>query len=331
MQSPSEAPFIAAVVQAAPAFLNRDETIERSLELIVRAAAQGARLVVFPELWCPGYPWWVWLGSPAWGSQFMARYLHNSLERDGSQLRAVAATAARHRIHVSFGFSERDGGSLYISQALFGEDGGLLQLRRKLKPARTERATFGQGAGPDLRVIDTGLGRIGQLCCGEHYQILIKAGLMAQQEQIHVAAWPSFSMLRGHAFRTGPEAAQLASRSYALEGQCFVLMSTMVADTDMLETICDTPERLAMMSPCGMARSGGSAMVYSPDGEMLAAPLPEGEVGLVLATIDLQRIASAKIAVDAFGHWARPDIVQLKLCLSERIAGTGSTRREVQP
>ncbi|WP_234638461.1 carbon-nitrogen hydrolase family protein [Delftia tsuruhatensis] len=309
--------FTAAAVQAAPVFLDSDATIRRSLDLIAQAAARGAQLVVFPELWCPGYPWWVWLGSPAWGSRFAQRYADQSLERDGPQLRAIAAAAARHRMHVSFSFSERQGGSLYISQALFGDDGRLLHCRRKLKPARTERGTFGQGSGSDLRAVDTALGRFGQLCCGEHYQVLFKAGLMAQGEEVHVAAWPSFSLLRGSAFRTGPEAAQLASRSYALEGQCHVIMATSVADTDMLETVCDTPERLRMMSPVGMARSGGSSMIYSPDGEMLCEALPEGEVGLVLAEIDRGRIASAKIAVDAFGHWARPDIVQLRLCLSD--------------
>lgn len=312
---PAEQSFKVAVVQAAPVYLDAEATIAKSLDLIRQAADAGARLIVFPELWCPGYPWWVWLGGPAWGAQFLPRYVKSALERGGRELEAISAAAARYRIHVSFGFCEREGGSLYIAQALFASDGRLLQLRRKLKPARTERAIFGQGGGADLRAVDSALGRIGSLCCGEHYQILLKAGMMSQQEHLHIAAWPSFSLLRGRAFRTGPEAALLASRAYALEAQCFVLVATMVADDTMLSIVCDTEERRSMMTLPGMERCGGCSMIYSPDGEALAAPLPESEEGIVVAEVNLSHIAPAKISSDAFGHWARPDVVRLQLNL----------------
>lgn len=318
-----EKKFLVAAVQAAPVFLDVQATITKSVALIDQAADAGARLVVFPELWCPGYPWWVWLGSPAWGGQFMPRYLKAALTREGAELKAIASAAARRGIHVSFGFAERDGGSLYIAQALFADDGRLLQLRRKLKPARTERHVFGQGMGIDLRAVESRLGRIGSLCCGEHYQILLKAGLIAQQEQLHIAAWPSFSLLRGRAFRTGPEAALLASRAYALEAQCFVLVATMVADESMLGVVCDTPERRAMMTMPGLERCGGCSMIYSPDGEALAPALPESEEGLVLAEVDLSEIALSKTASDAFGHWGRPDVVRLQLNLDASPLETG--------
>jgi aliphatic nitrilase len=304
-------PFLAAAVQAAPIYLNKDATLEKSLLLIAQAAAQGVKLIAFPELWCPGYPWWVWLGSPAWARQFTLRYLDNAITRDGPELRRICEAAQQHSMTVVFSYAEREGHSLYISQSIIDATGTVLAHRRKLKPARMERHVFGQGSGADLQVVQTDAGRLGALCCGEHFQPLLKCAMFSLQEQVHVASWPSFSMLRGQAFRTGPEAATLASQMYAVEGQCFTLVATMVADKLMLDTVCDTPERRKIMSMPGMETCGGRSMIFSPDGEPLAPYLPEGEEGLVVAKIDLSDIEMAKTSADTLGHWARPDVVRL--------------------
>jgi nitrilase len=53
-------PVKIAAVQTAPVLLDRDETIVKVLVLAGKAAADGARLVAFPEAFVPGYPDWVW-------------------------------------------------------------------------------------------------------------------------------------------------------------------------------------------------------------------------------------------------------------------------------
>src|SRR5688572_29148063 len=57
--TPSQ-PFLVAAAQISPAFLDRETTIDRACEAIADASERGARLVVFPEAFVPGYPLWVW-------------------------------------------------------------------------------------------------------------------------------------------------------------------------------------------------------------------------------------------------------------------------------
>ena len=47
-----------AAVQAAPIWLSREATLEKSTDLIREAGAQGANLVGFPESFLPGHPVW---------------------------------------------------------------------------------------------------------------------------------------------------------------------------------------------------------------------------------------------------------------------------------
>ena len=44
-----------AVVQAAPVLFDREATLEKACSLIEQAAAQGARLILFPEAFIPAH------------------------------------------------------------------------------------------------------------------------------------------------------------------------------------------------------------------------------------------------------------------------------------
>ncbi|MEM1050096.1 MAG: carbon-nitrogen hydrolase family protein [Pseudomonadota bacterium] len=298
--------FKAAAVQAAPAFLDLKGSVDKAIALIDEAGAKGVGLIAFPETWIPGYPWWIWLGAPAWGMQFVGRYFDNSIEADSPEDKALREAVRRNNLTAVIGVSERAGGSLYMGQWIYGPDGEPIARRRKLKPTHVERTVFGESDGSHIAVHDTPVGRLGALCCWEHLQPLTKYAMYAQNEQVHIAAWPSFSLYTGAAYALGPEVNSAASQMYAVEGQCFVLASCGVVSQAMVDMLCDSPDKQQFLQA-----GGGHARIYGPDGTPLAEPLDPSEEGLLIADFDLSMIAYAKAAADPVGHYSRPDVFRL--------------------
>jgi len=305
--------FKAAAVQAAPVFMNLDASLDKAIGLIEDAARQDVKLIAFPESWLPGYPWFLWLAAPAWGLQFVPEYHAGSMTRNGAQMQRLRDAAAANDIHVAMGYSEIDGGSLYMAQTLIGPDGAILFHRRKLKPTHVERTLFGEGDGSDFHVVDTDCGRVGALCCWEHLQPLSKYAMYSMGEQVHCASWPSFTLYRDMAYALGPEANLAASQTYALEGQCYVIAATAITGQDMFDRLCDTPEKAHLLNPRTGKPGGGFSMIFGPDGSPMAEHLPEDEEGLVIAELSLPMISVAKAAADPVGHYSRPDVVRLML------------------
>jgi nitrilase len=307
-----------AAVQAAPIFMNLEASIEKAGLLIEQAAKGGAELVAFPETWLPGFPWFVYLGTPADALTFFPRYHENSLAVDSPEMRRLQSLVKRAGVTVVMGFSERDRGSRYMAQAIIDPSGELLLTRRKLKPTHIERTVFGEGDGSDLVVVDTPLGRVGALNCWEHLQPLVKMAMYAQHEEIHVASWPSLSIYRDMAYALGPEVNNAASMIYAVEGGCFVLAPCAVISQEMFDMLCDTPHKADLLNPRGGKPGGGFSVIYGPDGRALCEPLAENQEGLLFADLDPSLITLAKAVADPTGHYARADAVRLVINRSKR-------------
>ncbi|WP_083441957.1 carbon-nitrogen hydrolase family protein [Nitriliruptor alkaliphilus] len=293
-------------VQAEPVWLDAAATVEKSRELIAQAANDGVELLAFAETWIPGYPFWIWLDAPAAGMPLVGRYHANSMTRDDEHMRALQDAARTHNISLVVGLSERNAGTLHMSQALINADGELVRLRRKLRPTHVERTIFGDGDGSDLAVVDMAGARVGALCCWEHLQPLVRMAMYGQHEQVHVASWPSFGLYRGMAFALGPEVNMAASRMYAAEGQCFVIAATQVVGEAAYEVFGDDERTRSFLQP-----GGGYSMIFGPDGRELAEGLDETAEGIVTADIDLAMIPLAKNAGDPVGHYGRPDILRM--------------------
>jgi len=303
-------PYKVAVVQAAPEFLDIKATVEKTIRLMEQAKEEGATLIAFPETWIPGYPQWIFLGAPAWAIQrgFVRRYYENALVYNSEHARTIQAAARRLGLYVVLSMAERDITTLYIAQWIIGPDGATIAQRRKLKGTHAERTVFGEGDGSDLAVHDLPIGRVGAMCCFEHLQPLSKYAMFAQNEQVHVASWPSFSMRDPICTTSRGARSNAMSQVYAIEGSCFVLAPSMVMTEEAVAMLCDSDDKREILQA-----GGGHAIIYGPDGAPLVDKLGEHEEGLLVAEIDLSKILIAKVWADPAGHYARPDVTRLLL------------------
>jgi nitrilase len=304
-----------AAVQHAPVFLDRDRTVEKALGLIAEAAGEGAQLVAFPETWIPCYPLWVYGGgfhAPGMKAAY-ARLLANSVEVPGPSTDALCDAARRHRVHLVMGVNERApyaGGTIFNSLLYIGDDGRILGVHRKVMPTSAERTVWGQGDGSTLHVFDTPLGRIGGLICWEHWMPLARFAMHARREEIHVAVWPEM-----------PEVHQMAARTYAFEGRCFVVSAGQYLSPSMIPDDFDAPAAIEALAGVysddpDVLLPGGSGII-GPDGHWLAGPAGDEET-IVYADLDLGRLAGEYQALDSAGHYNRPDIFRLTVDTSPR-------------
>lgn len=308
-------PFKIALIQESPVFLNREASLVKALNLIATAAGSGAGIVIFPETWLPGYP--VWLdfspGAGLWDhppAKALYRVLsENALEIPGPALEQLQQATRDCAVWVVMGAHEKAGGTLYNTIVYLSPEGNV-RIHRKLMPTYTERLIWGRGDGSTLAVLETAHGRLGGLICWEHWMPLARAAMHAQRETLHIAQWPMVKELH-----------QIASRHYAFEGQCFVAAAGCVLSKKaVLEGFCsqyrtDHPayELLAGMPGDGseLLLHGGSAII-GPDAEYVTAPL-YGKAAIIYGEIDPGKISEGHLALDTDGHYARPDVFELRI------------------
>ena len=162
--------FKAAVVHAAPVFLDLEATVEKARSVVAEAARNRARLVAFPETFIPAFPVWSALRAPMYNQELFCRLAANAMIVPGVELDRICATARKFGVIVSLGINEGTESSLeciYNSNVLIGEDGAILNHHRKIVPTFYEKLTWAAGDGAGLRVCDTACGRIGMLICAE--------------------------------------------------------------------------------------------------------------------------------------------------------------------
>lgn len=140
-----------AVVQAAPVMFQRQSCVEKALDLIAKAAEMGAELIVFPELFIPGYPYGMTYGFTVGhreeaGRQDWKAYYDNSIVVPGEETDRLAQAAKQHGVYVSIGVSERDGmtGTLYNTNLVFTPDGRLDAVHRKTETNRRGAGRVGR-------------------------------------------------------------------------------------------------------------------------------------------------------------------------------------------
>jgi nitrilase len=296
-------PFKIAAVQATPVFLDRDATVEKACAWIGAAGAEGAKLIVFPESFIPGYPEWVWVvpsGRDRILSSLYAELLANAVEIPGAATDRIGKAARESGAYVVAGVTERDteasGASLYNTLVYFSPAGEILGKHRKLVPTGGERIVWAQGDGSTLGVYDTPLGKIGGLICWENYMPLARYSLFAWGTQLYVAAtWD-----RGEPWLS-------TLRHIAKEGRVYVIGCCIAMRKG---DIPDRFEHRKFYAPERDWINEGDSAIVNPHGEIIAGPESRKEA-ILYAEVDPQLLHGPKWMLDVAGHYARPDVFEL--------------------
>ncbi|BGP36997.1 hypothetical protein JCM10450v2_000907 [Rhodotorula kratochvilovae] len=296
--------FKVAAAQLDTVFYDAQANLKKILAAIEEAAGAGARLVVFSELALSGYPFHIWMLPYHEQLPFVKQfYSEAAVEADGLEMQALQAACVKNQIRAVVGFSERDGGSLFMSQWLIGPDGDVV-VRRKLKPTSLERVVYGDGDGSDIKVHDTELGRVGALQCWEHAQSLLKYAMSSQHEELHAASWPVFPAALPH-FSLSRESNAALLTVYAIETGSFVVSASSLLSPQNLDVLSAGGTR-----PCPLEVGAGWSTIIDPEGRTLATSAPD-EAGIIYADIDLDECYKAKSVLDPVGHYSRRDIFQV--------------------
>lgn len=302
--------FTAAAVQASPVFLDAMKTAQKAVRLISEAAKNGARLVVFPEVFIPGYPYWSWITDPVSGSAWFEKLVRASVFVPGPEIDLVRQAAAANNTYVVIGVNERSPislGTLYNTLVFIGPDGAIIGKHRKLVPTWAEKLTWTGGDGSSLKVYDTEIGPLGGLACGENTNTLARFALLAQGELIHTASYISLPVAPPEYDMA--EAIKLRAQSHSFEGKVFTVVATSTISDEIITAMEEVrPDARAMLERKSSAFSG----IIGPDGRVIGEGLIDDE-GIVYGEIDLGKCIQPKQMHDITGHYNRFDVFQLRL------------------
>jgi predicted amidohydrolase len=314
-----------AAVQATYVLMDRDATIDRVAELTAAAAAEGAQLVVFPEVFIPGTPIWIDTQPIGDGDADWFRLLaENAITVPSAATERLGAIARDHGVWLAIGVEEKErhGGTIYNTLLYLSPDGVIVERHRKLVPTGSERTVWGMGDGSTLQAVDTAFGRIGGLICWENYMPLARFHMYAQG----IDLWLAPTLATGDAW--------IATMQHlARENRMFVVGVNPVLHIDRIPT--DFPHRDRLVPGHYLAEHGpwleeGNSVIVGPSGEVIAGPVREAEETLV-ADLDLGSVASARRLLDPVGHYNRPDVFRLHVDTTPRPAVVVETTELREP
>jgi nitrilase len=297
-----------ALAQISPVWLDKAATLEKVKTSILEAAQAGCELIVFGEGLLPGYPWWLSIThSAAWDNQVQkeihAHYARNAVQLEAADLSEIQMLARNHRIAVYLGIIERPqdrgGHSLYCSLVYIDPQGEIRSVHRKLQPTYDERLTWSPGDGNGLQTHPLKSFTIGGLNCWENWMPMARTALYGLGENLHIGVWPG-------AIRN----TENITRMIAQEGRSFVIsVSSLMRRSDFP---ANTPHLDLILENCPDVLANGGSCIAGPDGKWILEPVAHTE-GLLIETLDFNRVLEERQNFDPVGHYSRPDVLQLRV------------------
>ena len=260
-----------------PVTADKEENLKTAAAYVAKAKAQGAQVVVLPEMFCCPYN----------NDSFVA----NREARGGSVYTALADAARKNNVVLIGGsMPEEDDGKIYNTCFVFDGAGNEIARHRKMhlfdidvKGGQYFKESDTFTAGNDVTVVDTPYGKIGVAICFDiRFPELAR---MMQTAGATVLVYPgAFNMT------TGPAHWEVTGRARAVDNQCYVAMCCQSRD--------ETASYVAY----------GHSMIITPWGAVASSL--EAEAGIVLAEIDPAYVADIRAQLPLILA-ARTDVYRL--------------------
>jgi deaminated glutathione amidase len=262
--------LVAAVVQLSSTE-DVARNLDRSYELVVRAAHRGAGFVALPE-------------NFAFLSESEAAPPAEELSRPGPILRFGQKAARELKIHLLLGSlpEQREGDArIYNTSVLFGPEGQVVASYRKihlfdvLVGGKTYQESLRVAPGEAPVLAETAFGKLGlSICYDLRFPELYRA--LSQRGATMLSVPAAFTLM------TGKDHWEVLLRARAIENQCFVL----------------APAQTGKHGAWRM--SYGHSLIVDPWGIVMACA-PEGE-GLALAELDFSAQERVRQDLPALRH-----------------------------
>lgn len=294
-----------ALVQATPIMFDKEASCQKTVKLIREAGKKSPDIIVFPELFIPGYPYGMTFGFTVGsrnedGRKDWKKYYENSILIPGPETKQIGKAAKEAGAYVSVGVSERveESATLYNTNIIFSPDGELVYIHRKLKPTGSERVVWADADKHYFPVLDTPWGNIGSLICWESYMPLARVALYKKGVGIYISPNTNDN-----------EEWQSTIQHIAIEGHCYFINSDMYfKKSDYPSDLCCQEEISGLND---IVCRGGSCII-DPYGHYVTEPVWDREE-IIYADLDMSKVYASRMEFDPCGHYARNDVLKLEI------------------
>jgi NAD+ synthase (glutamine-hydrolysing) len=240
-----------------------EQNLNQHLIFIDQAIANGANLVLFPELSLTGYT----LRDLAW-----------DVAIDPRHCKIIAPLIERsHKISIVIGFVESAKNHGIYNSAMFLEDGEIKHIHRKIYPPTYGMFEEGRyfSAGKKVAAFDSKLGRFGMLICEDLWHLPLPYLLTVDGVEAIMCLTASPTRLSGEGNQLDNQVVNYEHhRTYARLLTTYILFSNRVGFED------------------GVNFWGGSA-ITSPSGEMIANAKLQDE-DMIFSQLDSSEIQRSR-------------------------------------
>jgi N-carbamoylputrescine amidase len=273
-------------------FLGEAERVLRGIDAwCAKAAAEGAELVVFPELVVHGHctPNTWELAEPV---------------PDGRSVRRLVEIARHHRVFLSAGLSEKERDIVFNTQVLVGPH-GYVGKQRKLHLSRDE--VFYYKGGRDIPVFDIGCCKVGIVICYDNQFPEVARVLALRGAEVVLMPHAGRFKLWDDTPESQAEARRYSHaflKKYALrarENACFAILTDQVGRAGHVDLWPKDSEN--------QPHHAGAALIWGPDGELIASTQEEQiREEMVVATLDAAILARERSLANYMLRTRRPEL-----------------------